>query len=60
MRELSGILRRKLYKAMQCYPRSEEYENKFFINLSISFKASTSNGKQWNYSITGRGKFNPI
>ena len=22
-----------------------------FMNLSISFKASTSNGKQWNYSI---------
>ena len=31
-----------------------------FINLSISFKASTSNGKQRNYSITGGERLNAI
>jgi len=35
MRELSGILWQKLYKAMQCYPRSEEYENKFYEFIHI-------------------------
>ena len=35
MRELSGILWQKLYKAIQCYPRSEEYENKFYEFIHI-------------------------
>jgi len=35
MRELSGILWQKLYKTMQYYPHSEEYENKFYEFIHI-------------------------
>ena len=35
MRELNGILWQKLYKVMQCYPRSEEYESKFYAFILI-------------------------
>ena len=30
MWELSGIFWKELYKSMQCYPNSEEYENEFY------------------------------
>ena len=38
MRELSGILRQKLYKPMQRHPYSKEYKNEFYQFIH-TFKA---------------------
>ena len=41
MRELNGILWQKLYKSMQRYPHSEEYESEFYQFIhTLPFKAS--------------------